>query len=241
VAQNGHALRHASAALQADRDFVLAAVAQNGDALKFASAALQADLAAGRQPLPDPPAVASAAAAASSAAVLAASPAPPPSSAPATASSAAPPAHRGAASSAQSASVIAKLKAENAGLRAQLPLPRKVIDLTNDAPATKRHKPNKAPSALALVVEINDMARKRIATVKHESASAAAAAADKLEDEKDKALCALCEVQPRSVVCTPCNHFAMCGACADDPRATVNGCPICRIPIASLLRGVIVS
>ena len=137
--------------------------------------------------------------------------------------------------------MIAKLKAENAALRAQLPPPRKVIDLTNDAPAPKRHKPNKAPSALALAVEINDAARKRIATVKHESASAAAAAADKLEDEKDKALCALCEVQPRSVVCTPCNHFAMCGACADDPRATVNGCPICRIPIASLLRGIIVS
>ena len=43
VQKNGLALKHASAALRADRAVVLAAVAQNGDALQFASDDLRTD------------------------------------------------------------------------------------------------------------------------------------------------------------------------------------------------------
>eukprot|EP01049_Picozoa_sp_SAG25_P005687 SAG25_NODE_396_length_8539_cov_5.889336_3_plen_1378_part_01 len=43
VAQDGGALRYASAELQADREFMLTAVAQNGYALEYASAELRAD------------------------------------------------------------------------------------------------------------------------------------------------------------------------------------------------------
>ena len=43
VRQNGHALRHASDALKADRAIVLVAVQQHGDALQYAAEALKAD------------------------------------------------------------------------------------------------------------------------------------------------------------------------------------------------------
>ena len=53
MAQDGEALKHASAELKADREVVLAAVAQYGNAVRCASAELKADrevvLAAARQ------------------------------------------------------------------------------------------------------------------------------------------------------------------------------------------------
>ena len=43
VAQNGRALQHAAAELQADREIVATAVAQDGDALRYAAEELQRD------------------------------------------------------------------------------------------------------------------------------------------------------------------------------------------------------
>ena len=43
VAKEARALQYTSAALQGDRDVVLAAVAQNGDALRYASEELKSD------------------------------------------------------------------------------------------------------------------------------------------------------------------------------------------------------
>ena len=43
VAENGHALKHASAELRGDKEVVLAAIAKNGDVLDYASAELRAD------------------------------------------------------------------------------------------------------------------------------------------------------------------------------------------------------
>ena len=45
--------------------------------------------------------------------------------------------------------------------------------------------------------------------------------------------CCVCLDNNCNIVLLPCNHFVLCGSCAQNIYNTTNKCPICQTPISN--------
>lgn len=55
------------------------------------------------------------------------------------------------------------------------------------------------------------------------------------DEEREDRLCVICLVNERNTTVLPCRHMCMCDECAQELRKQDHKCPICRVPVASLL------
>jgi hypothetical protein len=49
-------------------------------------------------------------------------------------------------------------------------------------------------------------------------------------------LCGICDVARRNAICTPCGHQAGCTGCLKTIMHTSKACPVCRMPVRSILK-----
>mmetsp|Transcript_12138 Transcript_12138/g.19147 ORF Transcript_12138/g.19147 Transcript_12138/m.19147 type:complete len:309 (-) Transcript_12138:50-976(-) len=52
----------------------------------------------------------------------------------------------------------------------------------------------------------------------------------------DTAECVICMSNPKSIAVLPCRHLCMCSDCAKDLHRSMDGCPMCRCKVESLLQ-----
>ncbi|KAH7476947.1 hypothetical protein KRP22_000877 [Phytophthora ramorum] len=54
--------------------------------------------------------------------------------------------------------------------------------------------------------------------------------------ERQPDLCGICDVARRNAICTPCGHQAGCTGCLKTIMHTSKTCPMCRMPVRSILK-----
>jgi len=57
-----------------------------------------------------------------------------------------------------------------------------------------------------------------------------------LNNNMDTAECVICMSSPKSIAVLPCRHLCMCSDCAKDLHRSMDGCPMCRCKVESLLQ-----
>lgn len=80
-----------------------------------------------------------------------------------------------------------------------------------------------------------DAALARVRSAKEEKAAELQKKLDRqVEEQQELKLCVICLSNDKSILCLPCRHLCLCGACAS--RQEVDKCPICRLEIDEMIQ-----